>query len=93
MNPLDYGKLIKQSGNEYTIQVNKTNIVLITQDGLTNHIKLYKEGDLAYEYRDHKINDSIFVRSLQNKNFTFKDNNLVLLTINKTVNFNNTFNY
>jgi hypothetical protein len=87
MNPLDYGKLIKQSGNEYTIQVNKTNIALITQDGLTNHIKLYKEGDLAYEYRDHKINDSIFIRSLQNKKFTFRDNKLVLLTIAKSVNF------
>lgn len=92
MDPLDYGKLIEQNGNKFTIQVNKTNIALITQNNLTNYVKLYKEGDLAYEYKDHKINDSTFYRSLQNKKFTFRDNKLVLLTIDKTVNFNNNLN-
>jgi hypothetical protein len=36
MNPLEYGKLIEKNGNKFTIQVNRTNIALITQDGLTN---------------------------------------------------------
>jgi hypothetical protein len=87
MNPLEYGKLIKQSGNEYTIQVNKTDIALITQDALFNLIKFYKEGDLIYEYKDYKIDNSTFIRSLENKKFTFIDNKLVLLTIEKSVKF------
>lgn len=87
MNPLNYGKVIEQIDNKFTIQINKTNIALITQYDLYNHVKFYKEGDLIYEYNDHKIDDSTFIRSLQNKKFTFKDNQLVILTIDKSVNF------
>ena len=87
MNPLEYGKLIDQTGTKFTIQINKTNIALITQYDLCNHVKIFKEGDLIYEYRDHKIDDNSFVRSLGNKNFTFKNNILVLLTVEKSVKF------
>jgi hypothetical protein len=87
MNPLEYGKLIIQKGNEFIVQVNKTNIAIITQFELFNEVKLFKEGDLIYHYKDHKIDDSIFVSSLGNKKFTFKNNELVLLTIDKSVKF------
>jgi hypothetical protein len=88
MNPLNYGKLIKHVDNEYIIQINKTNIAIINKYDELNHIKFYKEGDLIYEYKDHKIDDSTFIRSLGNKKFTFKNNELVLLTIDKSVKFN-----
>jgi hypothetical protein len=87
MNPLNYGKLIKQVDNEYIIQINKTNIAIINKYDEVNHIKFYKEGDLIYEYKDHKIDDSTFIRNLGNKKFTFKNNELVLLTIDKSVKY------
>jgi hypothetical protein len=77
MNPLNYGKLINQKDNVYIIQVNRTNIAIITQFDEFNEIKFYKEGDLVYEYKDHKINENTFIRSLANKKFTFKNNELV----------------
>lgn len=43
INPLEYGNLIKQYGNEFIIQVNSTNIVLITQYDQLNHVKFYKK--------------------------------------------------
>src|SRR6266581_4941646 len=76
MNPLNYGKLINQKDNEYIIQVDEF-----------NEVKFYKEGDLVYDYRDHKISADSFIRSLDNKKYTFKNNELVLLTIDKSVKF------
>jgi len=87
MNPLNYGKLINQKDNEYIIQVNRTNIAIITQFDEFNEVKFYKEGDLVYDYRDHKISADSFIRSLDNKKYTFKNNELVLLTIDKSVKF------
>lgn len=86
INPLEYGKLIEQVGNKFTIQVNRTNIAIITQFEEFNEVKLFKEGDLVYEFKDHKIDENTFVRCIQNKKFTFKNNELVLLTIDKTIN-------
>lgn len=73
LNPLDYGKLIINIGKQFVIQVNRTNIALITQYDELNHIKLFKEGDFIFEYKDVKTNDDIFIRSLNNKKFTFKN--------------------
>jgi len=87
MNPLNYGKLIKENGNEFIVQINRTNLVIINKYDSYNDVKLYKEGDLIYQYRDFKIDDNTFVRTLANKKFTFKDNKLVLLTIDKSVKF------
>jgi len=83
MDPLNYGLLIDKMGNRFTIQVNETNIAIIIQEKDKNIVKLYRKGLLAYEYKDFKINDSTFVRHLENKNFTFKDNELILLSIEK----------
>jgi len=48
MNPLEYGKLITQIGNEYIIQINKTNVVKIIQEGITNKVELFRSGILTY---------------------------------------------
>src|SRR6266436_575304 len=79
MNPLEYGRLIEKTDNKFTIQVNKTDIAIIIQDGLNNHIKYYKEGYLTYEYRDFKFSHNKFIRVLNNKKFTFIENKLDLL--------------
>lgn len=87
MNPLEYGKLIKQKDNEFIIQVGRTNTAIITQFKGYNKIEFFKEGDLTYNYTDHKVDDSTFIRSLENKKFTFKDNKLALIHTEKVVNF------
>ena len=83
MNPLEYGKLIYQNINIFIVSFNRTNIALINQYDLYNHVKFYKEGDLIYEYNDHKIDDNSFVRSLENTKFTYKNNQLI--EINKKI--------
>ena len=86
MNPLEYGDLIYQMDNKYIIQINKTNVVLITTFNRINDIKLFREGLLVFEYKDHKLNDNTFIRSLNNKKFTFKDNNLIEESIDRSLN-------
>jgi hypothetical protein len=87
MNPLEYGKLIYKQENVYTVQVSDTNIAIITQQDNNNLIKLHRKGDLIFEFKDIKINDSTFVRHLENKKFTFINNELKLLTIDKPSKF------
>ncbi len=86
-NPLEYGILIDQIDNKYWVQINKTNSVIITQINDLNEVKFYRSGELKYQYTDQIINDSIFIRTLDNKQFTFKNNELILLTIDKSVKF------
>jgi hypothetical protein len=85
MNPLNYGKLIIQIKNLFIIQVNKTNIALITEYNELNHIKLFREGDFVLEYKDLKTSENLFVRTLNNNRYTFKDNKLIERTIVRVV--------
>ena len=87
MNPLEYGKLIEQIDNKYWIQINKTNSVIINQINDENIVKLYRSGELRYKYIDKKVDNFTFTRTLENKQFTFKNNELALLTIDKSVKF------
>jgi hypothetical protein len=77
IKPLEYGKLIYQNINIYVICFNRINIALINQNDLYNHVKIYREGNFVFEYKDHKIDDNSFVRSIENVKFTFKDNKLI----------------
>jgi hypothetical protein len=76
LDPLKYGKLILNIEKLFIVQVNKTNVVIINQHKELNSIKLFKEGDLIFEFKDIKINESTFVRHLENKKFTFINNAL-----------------
>jgi hypothetical protein len=87
INPLEYGILIDQLDNKYTLQVNKTSVAIITKEGNVNKVKIFREGILIYEYRDIFIDFTSFVRHLDNKQFTFKNNKLILLTIDKSTKF------
>ena len=77
MNPLEYGKLIFKNDNIFIIQITIRTIAVITQNGEFNEVKLFKEGDLAFSFKDHKINENTFIRSLANTKFTFKNNVLI----------------
>ena len=79
INPLDYGKLIYTADNIYIIQITSRTIAVIFQNDLFNEVKFFKEGDLAFIYKDHKLDDNTFIRSLDNKKFTFKNNKLILI--------------
>ena len=87
MDPLKYGKLIKQNNNEYWVQINKTNTAIIILDNNQNKVEIFRSGDLTYKYIDEKVNNNTFIRMLDNKKFTFKDNKLILFTLNKKVDF------
>jgi hypothetical protein len=86
MNPLEYGKLIIQLGKNFIVQINRTNIALINKNDELNKVKLFKEGDLMFEYTDIIINESTFERHLLNKKFTFKNKELISLNIENILN-------
>lgn len=78
INPLEYGKLILKIDELklFIIQVNRTNMVLLYEHEQFNIVKFFNEGNLVFEFKDHKYNDNKFIRSLDNKKFTFKNNKL-----------------
>jgi hypothetical protein len=86
INPLEYGKLIFKIDNYIISQINRTNIALIHHFDELNHVKIFKEGDFLLEYKDHITNENTFVRSLNNKKFTFINNELSKITTDKIMN-------
>ena len=89
MNPLEYGKLIYQNDNEYIILITKHTIVVIVQLDKFNEVKLFKDGDLVFTYKDHKTDENTFVRSLDTRKFTFSNNKLVNINTDKIINRGN----
>ena len=79
INPLDYGKLILKidSLNLFILQITRTNIALLTQDGLTNQVKVYKEGEFRFEYKDYKLSNNSFTRTIDSTRFKFRDRVLI----------------
>lgn len=62
---------MKTSSVLFTLIVNKTNVTVITQLESLNRVKFFKEGDFVFEYKDIKIDENTFTRSLRDKKFTF----------------------
>jgi hypothetical protein len=91
MDPLKYGKLILNIEKIFIVQVNKTNVAIINQNKELNSIKLFKEGDLIFNYKDIKINDNSFVRHIENNKFIFINNALTEFST-KTKTFMNRLN-
>jgi hypothetical protein len=77
MNPLEFGKLIEQIDNKYIIQLNTTNVVVIKEFDNENYIKFFRKGDLIFEFKDNKISENTFVRTILDNKFTFKENKLI----------------
>jgi hypothetical protein len=77
MDPLNYGKLMKNIGNIFIMQVTQKNIAIITQKDDVNEVEFFISGELKYKYTDKKENNSIIIRTIENKQFTFRDGKLV----------------
>ena len=77
IDPLKYGNLMTKIGNIYIMQVNQKNIAIITQKDDVNEVEYFTSGELKYKYTDRKVNNSIIVRTIENKQFTFKDGKLL----------------
>lgn len=77
MNPLKFGKLIEQIDNKYIIQLNTINVVVIKEFDNENYIKFFRKGDLIFLFKDNKISENTFVRTILDNKFTFKDNKLI----------------
>jgi len=88
INPLEYGKLILKilELNLFVVQINKTNIAVIKQFDNLNKVKLFKLGDFLFEYTDFKTSENSFVRTIDNRKFTF--NKSILTSIEKIINSN-----
>jgi len=52
MDPLNYGDLLYKNENNYVIQVNETNVAIISIENDINEVKLYRKGKIRYEYTD-----------------------------------------
>ena len=81
LNPLEYGKLLLKLDNIYIISVTAKAVAIITKFNEINEIKFFREGDLIFSYKDYKIDDNQFIRTLNNNKFIFKDNILIEKTI------------
>jgi len=84
INPLEYGKLILNKDNIFIISITPRTILVITQYKDFNDIKFYRDGDLIFNYRDHKINENTFIRSLEDQKFTFENNKLISIYLDKS---------
>ena len=85
INPLDYGKLIHKLDNTFIIHVTSFTLAIITQFEEFNEVKFFRDGDLAFTFKDHKIDENTFVRSIDNRKFTFKNNELISINTNKII--------
>jgi hypothetical protein len=81
---LEYGKLIEQFGNKYIVQLNTTNVFVIVEKQNENYIKLFKKGELMFEFKDVKKSEFSFVRTIQDQRYTFENNKLISTEILST---------
>jgi hypothetical protein len=84
MNPLEYGKLIEQIGNKYIMQLNTQNIAIIEKIDNENFVKIFKKGELMFEYKEFKKSEYRFIRTIQDKRYTFQNNKLISTEILST---------
>lgn len=87
MNPLEYGRIIRKINNIYFMQINDSNLAIITQLDEYNEIEFYRSEVLVYKYRDTHVDVNSFIRDFGNKKFHFTNNELTLITVKKPVKF------
>lgn len=86
-DPLHYGKLIHKTNNIYFMQLKNNNIAIIETKDKMNKIKLVKDGTIVYEWIDKFIDSSTFIRQIGKNKYTFVNNELKLLTVDKSNKF------
>ena len=82
MDPLKYGKLIEQIGNKYIITLSTpTNIAVIKHINNENFVRIFRKGELIFEYKEIKISEFKFIRIISDQKFTFENNKLIATEI------------
>lgn len=76
INPLEYGKLIFKTNKLLVVWISKTSLAVIEHENDINLVKFFVNGELIFNYRDHKIGSNKFVRRINNFEFTFENNEL-----------------
>ena len=84
MEPLKFGKLLEQIGNKYIIQLNTTNVVVISQKQNENFVKFFRKGELMFEFKDVRKSDISFIRTISDQRYTFEKNKLISTEILST---------
>ena len=88
MDPLQYGRLIKNIDNTYFIQINDKNTAVITQFKDHNEVEFYRSGILYYKFIDKWLDELSFTRIIGKKEFIFNINGeQLLLKLQKPVKF------
>jgi hypothetical protein len=77
MNPLEYGNVIEQFNNKYIIQLSTSNVLIIKQTNNDNYIKFFRKGELMFEFKDTRISDNRFTRTILDQKYTFRDGKLL----------------
>jgi len=77
MNPSHFEKVIDQIDNKFIIQLTTTNVAIIKQLQDGNFVKLFRKGELIFEFKDSRISENTFSRTILDTRFTFKDSKLI----------------
>jgi antitoxin component YwqK of YwqJK toxin-antitoxin module len=84
-NPLEFGVLIDQDENRFTVKMSDKAFVIIKQvedsNGKINQVKYFKDNVLMYEWKDYYISDTSFRREIGKSIYTYANGELLLLTV------------
>jgi hypothetical protein len=83
-NPLDFGKVLTITKLDietlYILQAEDYLIIKILNSENQNSIEIFKKGDLLIKFTDIKLNNSRFVRIIDNKKYYFENNQEIIFT-------------
>lgn len=77
MKPTEYGTVIEQFNNKYIIQLDTNNVIVITENNNDNFVKFFRKGELKFEFKDERISEKRFCRTIFDQRFTFENNKLI----------------
>jgi hypothetical protein len=95
MDPFKFGHVIKQMNNIFILQTASNNVAMIEQTSIEdtgviseiNKVKIFKNGKIALEFIDTKIDEKTFIRDIGERKYHFVDEKLTLLTVKKSGKF------
>lgn len=81
MNPNDFGNVIEVINNKYIVQLHTNNVAIIKPLVDENFVRIFRKGELMFEFKDKKIFENTFIRTILDTKFTFKDGKLIFTEI------------
>ena len=81
MNPNYYGKILFEHDNLFILQNKLGWVSHITKFDHYNEIKIFKNEVLLLSFKDILIDNSNFIRTINNKKYHIRNNNIVLQTM------------